>query len=50
MTLGRPAPSPIIEFLNPIELIDPEIDERPAADFSVTLYAFRRAGALTHVA
>ena len=49
-TSGLPAPSPVIEFLNPMELIDPEIDEHPAAHFTVTLYAFRRAGTLTHVA
>jgi len=49
-TSGLPAPSPVIEFLNPMELIDPEIDDQPAAHFTVTLYAFRRAGALTNVA
>jgi len=49
-TSGLPAPSPVIEFLNPMELIDPAIDEHPAAHFTVTLYAFRRAKAFTNVA
>lgn len=33
-----------VEFANPIELIDPRIDEAPVGEQEVTLFAFRRGG------
>lgn len=42
---GEPGGS-TVEFANPIELIDPRIDEAPVGEQEVTLFAFRRGGPL----
>lgn len=36
----------VVEFADPIELIDPTIDEAPVGEQQMTLFAFRRAGPL----
>jgi hypothetical protein len=46
---GGPGRS-VIEFANPIELIDPSIDEAPVGEQTLMLFAFRRDGSLGHAA
>jgi hypothetical protein len=43
VVLGEPGGS-AVEFANPIELIDPRIDEAPVGEQEVTLFAFQRGG------
>lgn len=46
---GKPGLS-TVEFANPIELIDPRIDEAPVGELNLMLFAFRREDPLGNVA
>lgn len=46
---GKPGQT-TIEFANPIELIDPRIDEAPVGELNLTLFAFRREDPLGNAA
>lgn len=46
---GKPGQT-TIEFANPIELIDPRIDEAPVGELNLTLFAFRRKDPLGNAA